>query len=317
MDIPVGTDEVVLYRFDNGAQISRILGPNALLEHVGTLTDLPSLLDGRYLFFALKVPIEDDPEVPSVSVVLGSASAAAPTMWNNLTAVQDDKTMEVDWSLPYWAEWAQEMLIPDGELPQGNWGGTFAMPLWIDDDVYVRMKDAKAQQFERQIRSTWAQLGTIPWSERADHEPLEDQVEKLVIAYVKYAFGRYLVDPDADDLNALWINFTPPSMAVHNMLGVLPSFEYGSWHMVTSHDGMSSGEGTTLEEAFKAMRFGQVGFRQIGGPLPASMKDEWLVHETEGGPTFDTNVLEPYFLLGQQSPVLLPQDSFIAWWKAL
>ena len=317
MDIPVGADEVVLYRFDNGAQISRILGPVALLKHMGRLTDLPSLLDGRYVHFALEVPTPEDPDVPSVSVVLGSPSAAGTTMWNHLVPLKDEKTLESQWSLPYWAEFAEEVLIPDGELPEGNWGGTFAMPFWIDDAVYARMKDAKSQQFERQLRSIWQQLGTLSWTERAEENPLEANLEQLVIAYVKYVFGRYLVDPDADDLNELWINFTPEHMNIHNMLGVLPCFEYGTWHMTTAHDGMSSGEGHTLEEAFKAMRFGQVGFRELGGPLPASMKDEWLVHETEGAPTFDSTALEAYFLLDQPSPVLLPQASFLAWWRAL
>ncbi len=317
MDIPVGADEVVLYRFDNGAQISRILGPNALLKHVGTLTDLPSLLNGRYAQFALEVPTPEDPDTPSVSVVLGSPHAAGTTMWNHLVPLTGDKVLESEWSLPYWAEFAQEVWIPDGELPEGTWGGIFPMPLWVDDAVYTRMKDATSQDFERKIQSTWQQLGTMPWSDREDREIFEDQLERLVIAYVTYVFGRYLVDPHADDLSELWINFSPPDMGIHETLGILPWLEFGTWFMTTAHDGLPAGEGQTLGEAFRTMRFGQVGFHELGGPLPASMKDEWLVHETEGAPTFDATALEAYFLLDQPSPVLLPQASFLAWWRAL
>jgi len=322
MDIPVGADEVVLYRFDNGATISRILGPNALLKHTGSLIDLPSLQDGRYVQLALKVPIQDDPDVDSVSIVLGSPRAASPRMWNHLVPLVDQRDLEHEWSWPYWMEFAEEVLIPDGQIPQGNWAREFPTPFWVDDSLWERTSDSRSQMFEKKLQDAWKALEQSKGQAR---ESAVDQIDEISGAYIRYAFGPLLIDQAVTDVSELWISFAPRGWVVdpgtpslnYETLKVLPSFVHGKWFMITDHDGMASGRGDTLSQAISTMCYGQVLFHFIGCPMPASMCDEWLVHETEGGPTFDSQVLEAYFLLGQDSPLLWPQANFEAWWRSL
>lgn len=303
-------EEVVLYRFDNGMVISRILGPLGLLKHLGHAHDYKTLKKDRHAIFALDTgACERDEDTVVLFFFFGGKHPA----WNMITEITDSNGDQGQWSLPYWAEFAQELLIPHGELPEGDWGGAFRTPFWIDDAVYTRMDphtDVRAATYEDLIRRT---------DHIASVNRRDERLDRYIEQYMHHVFADRVVVPKSTD-RSVWVRISPPAWnedTLDDPIQVRPMFEDEQWVIIASYDRCPAGRGRTLLEAFQNIRFDDINFRPVGSPMPSSMRDEWLVHDSEGYPTFDPRAVEPYFLLGQDSPLLMPGASFVAWWKTL
>lgn len=266
-------DHVEVYCFEDGAVIYRIVTPRALSAHSREHTSLRDKYSENYVHFALRLR-------PRRSVIVAIHKSGDGFFIN-----EKEDISFFEWTIPYLAEFFEQVITADWEIPRGSWG-PFEAPIWLDDGIFDRAND----------------------EERLDELHADFSIERA-IEYARYVFGDIL----SIKHRGARIDLGPP--VGRKVLTFEKTYLDTMYFRMTDPDNGKSIKGHSIAELLKMKLPKKANFLPMGEFRRMSERESWVPER--GHATFNVNTLESYFLLNEVSPLLLPADSFLSWWRVV
>ena len=297
-------DEVVLMRFEDGSYISRLTSPDGVRRHFGTVSDWPSIEEGRYVLFALFVHGDGGGR----SVVIGFA-IKSPDPKNTSVTMSERRDKEIRWSFPYWVEFLEDFILNE-ELPPGAWG-PFTTPIWIEDSIVERANNPGAEARIKHLSEEY-RIAHNKHQQVFTHDSRESKDDALralmdeTAKFLSYVFPGHELDTFVKFFNKAP---RPNGRLVINSRQMEFRPTGPTWTLSWTGRQARSLK-STLVESILAM-----DFEYMGPVILESKRDAWYDALPLVVSSFDLEKIEPYFLVNTLTPLLWPHDRFMPWWR--
>ncbi len=310
------------YGWRHGLQIARIVSPTGMARYMGSAQDWKWVGEGKHVIFVLFSPQAGGFEVKVHAIFSVPKQFKADRPWIRSWEIvklhgTERDAREYEWSMPYWLSFAAQMIWPEDFDPFGSWG-PFDLPWWLPGQVWDRGDDWNVETQLHALHAEHSALVLKPGDDLEDLRRIEDQIEQIVGDFTKHVFEGFPITGREGDPKQVWADIAPPNAPpilgeLHREdMMIAPVFEHGKW-FVMGPEGYSLGEGHTFLEALSKANFDRMGLF-----MDERKKEQWWEDNViEGEPLIDPAVLEPYFLLGEPSPLLMPHEMWMRWYETV
>jgi hypothetical protein len=294
--------------------ISRITTHDQLQAAEGNADRWPAIKAGDVVMFQLHGPVPGN-YTPLCMVVI--ADYGTPVVDPSIDSVQligsrDESDME--WTLPFWMSFFEALIWPPDFQWIGHWAG-MRLPFWLPSVVFERATEQYTERMESSLTRLVGQLkSTVSEIEQVLLTRRRDELARRIVRYVFDGFQMTARDGLEDVLLDRSANGYRVGKTAHfTSTPSWPTLEcdhmYGTWHIM-----VRGGSGFGSYSLASTLR--QVHGNWMGPLISESDRERWEASNIRAGvPFLEPERLELYDLLGTESPLLLPHEAFLEWYR--